>query len=94
MESSCQIKENIDSALKGAIELKGRLEELIKEMSPIYDKYKPFKDVDVDVKFILRKHLYRKCESFNMIGNTVNCYDITSEQYEYVPDFEWVIQID
>ena len=94
METSGQIVEIIDIALTSAIELKKTLENIMRESSPIYDKYKPFKDVNVGVNFALRTHLYKKCEEFNMIGNISNCYDITTGQYEYVPDFEWVIQID
>ena len=74
--------------------LKEAFESLQKSITPIYSKYKQFKDVSVDNKFILGTHKYKKCNIININGNNVNSKDIESDKFDYIPDYEWVIEID
>lgn len=73
--------------------LKEAFESLQKSVTPIYSKYKQFKDVLVDDKFILGTHVYKKCNIININGNNVNSKDVESGRFDYIPDYEWVIEI-
>lgn len=74
--------------------LKEAFESLQKGITPIYSKYKQFKDVSVDNKFIFGPHRYKKCNFISVNGINVNSKDIESDNYEYISDYEWVIEID
>ena len=89
-----KIRTDIEEAIEDVEALKLILEGIEKKITPIYDRYMPFKDVPIETKFVLRNHIYRKCKEFNMVGNTCNCFDNMTCQYEYLPDYEWVIKLD
>lgn len=73
--------------------LREAVESLQKSITPIYSRYKQFKDVAVDNKFIFGPHRYKKCNFISVNGTNVNSKDVESDKYEYISDYEWVIEL-
>lgn len=61
----------------------------------LYDKYKPFKDVEVGKEFIFQFGRYEKREVTNILGNNVNAFRINPDEceYVYISDYDWVIEL-
>lgn len=89
-----QMRDDIHDMIKHLSMLNDALETLEKKATPVYDKYKQFKNVSVGKSFILRNGRYEKREVINMLGNNVNALNDNTKQYEYVSDYEWVIELD
>lgn len=90
---SRQVADDIKDAIVGVGVLTDLLQSLQKISTPVYDKYKPFKELKTGDMFVLRTHTYSKTEPMNAVGRIYNVYDIVAGQFDYVPDYEWIIQL-
>ena len=95
-----ELKEKLDEAhntLQQAYdtikELRCKNNELEKISIPVYDHYKQFKNIAIGTHFVYGPHMYKRCEQFNMLGEYVNAEDLRSNQFEYIYDNAWVIEI-
>ena len=93
-EHAKELHRHLDDCLFAITILKQEVEHLRKISTPVYDHYKPFKDVEVGNKFAFGKRIYEKHEIINMVGNNVNALDTESNQYEYINDYDWVVELD
>lgn len=89
-----ELSEKLDTAYHILCLLKQEVSELEKAAVPVYDHYKPFKEVGVGKKFAFGCHILMKREIINMVGNSANALDLESSQYTYIGDYEWVVELD
>lgn len=68
--------------------------ELQKISTPVYDHYKPFKEVSTGKSFAFCNYIYQKYEVINLLGNNVNALNKNTNRFEYISDYDWVVELD
>lgn len=70
------------------------INELQKISTPVYDHYKPFKGVSTGKSFAFCNYIYQKYEVINLLGNNVNALNKNTNRFEYLSDYDWVVELD